>query len=65
MSFSPPPPLPSPPPGLLPVQQVQSGIMKILVFLAIGFAFPSVIAQHAGSFLSVGSTLVSAMMVCP
>ena len=38
--------------------------MKIPVFLAIGLAFPSVIAQQPGSFVVAGNTLVSAMMVC-
>lgn len=38
--------------------------MKIHVFLALGLAVPSVIAQQPGSFVVAGNTLVSAMMVC-
>ena len=58
-------PSPFPSDRPLPVQQVRSGIMKIAVFLALGLAVPSVVAQQPGSFLVAGQTLVSAMMVCP
>jgi hypothetical protein len=39
--------------------------MKVPLLLALGLAVPSVSAQQPGSFLQVGNTLVSAMMVRP